>query len=133
LFGQNTWVIPAVADNGKFQTLALVQAAGGHVVVGNSASASPAQDAFGSFHAYLGDRSPGANGATIAGTLDRFAFAAGRAWFTLRERRGIFTIVDPSGPDALLARSGDRVRFRVSPDEAGAQLVRDFSDGSLVR
>jgi len=24
----------AVADNGKFQTLALVQAAGGHVVVG---------------------------------------------------------------------------------------------------
>jgi hypothetical protein len=133
LFGQNTWVIPAVADNGKFQTLALVQAAGGHVVVGNSTSASPAQDAFASVRAYLGDRSPGTNGATIAGTLDRFAFATGRAWFTLRERHGIFTIVDPSGPDVLLARAGDRVRFRVSSDEAGAQLVRDFSDGSLSR
>jgi len=133
LFGQNTWVIPAVADNGKFQTLALVQAAGGHVVVGNSASASPAQDAFASFRAYLGVRSPGANGATIAGTLDRFAFAAGRAWFTLHERRGIYTIVDPNGPDVLLARSGDRVRFRVSTDESGAQLVRDFADGSIAR
>jgi hypothetical protein len=133
LFGQNTWVIPAVADNGKFQTLALVQAAGGHVVVGNSASTSPAQDAFASFSAYLGDRSPGPNGATITGTLDRFAFAGGRAWFTLRERRGIFTIVDPNGPDVLLARAGDRVRFRVSPDDAGAQLVRDFADGSLAR
>jgi hypothetical protein len=133
LFGQNTWVIPAVADNGKFQTLALVQAAGGHVVVGNSASASPAQDAFASFQGYLGDRSPGTNGATIAGTLDRFAFTAGRVWFTLRERRGIFTIVDPNGPDVLLARAGDRVRFRVSTDEAGAQLVRDFADGSLAR
>ncbi|MDB5043536.1 MAG: hypothetical protein JWN27_4262 [Candidatus Eremiobacteraeota bacterium] len=133
LFGQNTWVIPAVADNGKFQTLALVQAAGGHVVVGNSGSASPAQDAFASFQAYLGDRSPGTNGTTIAGTLDRFAFAGGRVWFTLRERRGIFTIVDPNGPDVLLARAGDRVRFRVSPDEAGAQQVRDFADGSLAR
>ena len=54
-------------------------------------------------------------------------------WFTLRERRGIFTIVDPNGPDVLLARAGDRVRFRVSTDEAGAQLVRDFADGSLAR
>ncbi|MDB5094892.1 MAG: hypothetical protein JWO85_2993, partial [Candidatus Eremiobacteraeota bacterium] len=70
---------------------------------------------------------------TIAGTLDRFAFAGGRVWFTLRERRGIFTIVDPNGPDVLLARAGDRVRFRVSPDGAGAQLVRDFADGSLAR
>jgi hypothetical protein len=133
LFGQNTWVISAVADNGKFQTLALVQAAGGHVVVGNSASASPAQDAFASYQAYLGDRSPGASGTTIAGTLDRFAYAAGRAWFTLRERRGIFTIVDPSGPDVLLARAGDRVHFRVTPDESGAQLVRDFADASIAR
>ena len=55
-------------------------------------------------------------------------------WFTLRERHGIFTIVDPSGPDALLARPGDHVTFRATPDETGTQLlVRDFTDGSLAR
>jgi len=134
LFGQNTWVIPAVADNGKFQTLALVQAAGGHVVVGNSGAPSPAEDAFASFRAFLGDRAPGGTGARITGTLDRYVNAQGRVWFTLRERRGIFTIVDPSGPDALLARPGDRVTFRATPDDTGAQLlVRDFADGSITR
>lgn len=133
VFAQNTWVVPAVADNGKFQTLALVQAAGGHAVVGNSNSASPAQDAFVSYRAFLGDHAPGGTATAIAGTLDRFAFASGRVWFTLRERRGIYTIVDPSGPDVLLARAGDRVRFRVTPDESGAQQVRDFVDGSLTR
>jgi hypothetical protein len=136
LFGQNTWVVPAVADNGKFQTLALVQAAGGHVVVGNSGASSPAQDAFGSFRAYLGDSAPGGSGSMISGTIDRYVDAQGRIWFTLREKRGIFTIVDPSGADELLARPGDRVRFRASPDESESgtgELVRDFTDGSLAR
>ncbi len=54
LFGQNTWVVPAVADNGKFQTLALVQAAGGHAVVGNSGAASPSADAFSSYRRLSG-------------------------------------------------------------------------------
>jgi hypothetical protein len=134
LFGQNTWVIPAVADNGKFQTLALVQASGGHVVVGNSGAPSPAQDAFSSYRAFLGDLAPGGTGSRTAGTIDRYVNAQGRVWFTLREHRGIFTIVDPSGPDALLARPGDRVTFRATPDETGSQLiVRDFADGSLAR
>ena len=134
LFGQNTWVIPAVADNGKFQTLALVQASGGHVVVGNSGAPSPAQDAFASFRAFLGDLAPGGTGSRTVGTIDRYVDAQGRVWFTLRERRGIFTIVDPSSPDALLARPGDRVTFRSTPDETGTQLlVRDFTDGSLAR
>jgi hypothetical protein len=134
LFAQNTWVIPAVADNGKFQTLALVQASGGHVVVGNSGAPSPAQDAFASFRAFLGDLAPGGTGSRTVGTIDRYVDAQGRVWFTLRERRGIFTIVDPSSPDALLARPGDRVTFRSTPDETGTQLlVRDFTDGSLAR
>ena len=133
LFGQNTWVVPAVADNGKFQTLALVQAAGGHVVVGNSGASSPAQDAFASYRAYLGDRGGANTTARAGGTLDRFAFTNGRAWFTLRERRGLYTIVDASGPDVLLARPGDRVTFEISSDESGAHLVRGFTDTSIAR
>jgi hypothetical protein len=133
LFGQNTWVVPAVADNGKFQTLALVQAAGGHAVVGNSGAASPSADAFSSYRAFLGDRVAGTNNERMAGTIDRFANAGGRVYFTLRERRGVYTVVDPSDPDLLLARSGDRVSFAAARDESGALLVRDFRDGSIAR
>jgi hypothetical protein len=134
LFAQNTWVVPAVADNGKFQTLALVQAAGGHVVVGNSGAPSPAQDAFASYRAYLGDRTAGTNATPrVSGTIDRFAFANGRVWFTLRERRGVYTIVDQTGPDVLLARPGDKVSFETTRDESGASLVRAFTDASIAR
>ena len=134
LFGANTWVVPAVADNGKFQTLALAQAAGGHVVVGSSAATSPAEDAFASYRAFLGDRTAaGVTTPRISGTIDRFAYAAGRVWFTLRERRGVFTIVDPAGPDVLLARAGDKVTFETTRDESGAQLVRGFADTSIAR
>jgi hypothetical protein len=134
LFGQNTWVVPAVADNGKFQTLALVQAAGGHVVIGNSGSSSPAADALASFRAFLGDRAPGGGGgARISGTIDRFANAGGRIYFTLRERHGVYTVVDPAEPGLLLAKSGDRVSFEATPDESGALLVRAFHNGALAR
>jgi hypothetical protein len=135
LFGQNTWVVPAVADNGKFQTLALVQAAGGHVVVGNSGAPSPAQDAIASYRAYFSERTAGGPTATprVSGTIDRFAYANGRVWFTLRERRGVYTIVDPAGPDVLLARPGDRVSFETSLDETGAKLARGFADASIAR
>jgi hypothetical protein len=134
LFGQNTWVVPAVADNGKFQTLALVQAAGGHVVVGSSAATSPATDAFASYRAFLGDRTvAGTSNPRVSGTIDRFAASAGRVWFTLRDRRGVFTIVDPAGPDVLLARPGDKVTFEMTRDESGAQIARGFSDASIAR
>ncbi len=134
LFGQNTWVVPAVADNGKFQTLALAQAAGGHVVVGSTTASSPAEDAFASYRAFLGDRTAaGAGTPRVNGTIDRFAYAAGRVWFTLRDRRGVYTIVDPAGPDVLLARPGDKVSFETTRDESGAQLVRGFTDASLAR
>ena len=54
--GQNTWVVPAVAANGKFQTLALVQAAGGHVVVGSTSAPSPVVDAFASIAPIWADK-----------------------------------------------------------------------------
>ena len=133
LFKQNTWVVPAVADNGKFQTLALLQAAGGHVVVGATGASSPAQDAFASYSAYLGDNSTGGASPKISGTIDRFAYANGRAWFTLRGKRGIYTIVDPTSPDVLLARSGDVVTFETTSDEGGGKLVRGFTDTTLGR
>jgi hypothetical protein len=133
LFKQNTWVVPAVADNGKFQTLALLQAAGGHVVVGATGASSPAQDAFASYSAFLGDNSTGGTSPKISGTIDRFAYANGRAWFTLRGKRDIYTIVDPTGPDVLLARSGDMVTFETTSDEGGGKLVRGFTDTTLGR
>jgi len=136
IFGQNTWVVPVVADNGKYQTLALVQAAGGHVVVGNPTAAATGSDAFADYQAFLGDRATGAAGATmqtIAGTLDRYALAAGRLYFTLRERRGVFTMIDPVDPAELLARPGDRVHFVATPDAGGLLLVRDLRDDTLSR
>jgi hypothetical protein len=65
--------------------------------------------------------------------IDRIAVAGGRVWFTLRGRRGVFTIVDPAGPDVLLARPGDRVSFETAQAESGAQLVRSFADASIAR
>jgi len=69
----------------------------------------------------------------VSGTLDRFAYANGRAWFTLRERPGVYTIVDPAGADVLLARPGEHVSFETSADENGARLVRGFTDASIRR
>jgi hypothetical protein len=70
---------------------------------------------------------------TIAGTLDRYAIAVGRLYFTLRERRGVFTMIDPADPAALLARPGDRVHFVATPDAGGLLLVRDLRDDTLSR
>jgi hypothetical protein len=136
IFGQNTWVVPVVADNGKYQSLALVQAAGGHVVVGNPSATSPAADAFANYQSFLGDRALGVGGGLahpVSGTIDRYAFASGRLYFTLRERRGVFTMIDPADPAALLARPGDRVRFVATPDAGGLLLVRDLRDDTLAR
>ncbi|MFN2460737.1 MAG: hypothetical protein ABR591_08635 [Candidatus Velthaea sp.] len=134
-FRENTWVVPIVADNGKFQSLALVQAAGGHVVVGNTAAPSPATDAFGSYGSYLGDRTAGGGPSMqrVAGTIDRFGNGGGRIYFTLRERRGIFTIADAGDPNVLLARPGDRVSFEAIPDAGGLLSVRSLRDDSIHR
>lgn len=134
-FHENTWVVPIVADNGKFQSLALVQAAGGHVVVGNPTAPSPAVDAFANYRSYLGDRTAGGGPSALhlSGTIDRFGSGGGRIYFTLRGRRGIYTVPDAGDPNVLLARPGDRVTFTAVPDVGGLLSVRDLRDDSFQR
>jgi len=130
----NTWVVPAVAANGKFQTLALVQASGGHVVVGSTSASSPVADAFASYRAYLGGQNPTLAGeAPVNGVIDRLAAGAGRILFTLRGRHDIYAITDPGDPSQLLARSGDTVSFVAGAAADGVALVREFHDRSLGR
>ena len=130
--GQNTWVVPAVASNGKFQTLALVQAAGGHVVVGNSSSTAPVADAFAQYRAFLGGSAENTGTDTaVDGTIDRIATNAGRIFFTVHGRRQIYTIPDPGSAPVLLARSGDVVHFTAAAPLDGTALVREFHDRTL--
>ena len=135
VFGQNTWVVPVVSDNGKYQTLGLVQAAGGHVVVGDTAAPSPAAAAFAEYRSYLGDRTAATaeTEVRVTGTIDRFADSGGRIYFTLRERRGIFTAPDTGDPNVVLARPGDRVRVSAIPEAGGLLSVRDLRDDSISR
>lgn len=130
--GQNTWVVPAVASNGKFQTLALVQAAGGHVIVGNSSAPAPVADAFAQYRAFLGGSTENTGAeSTVDGTIDRFIATGNRILFTVRGRRQIYTIADPSDATVLLARSGDVVRFSATAPQDGTALVREFHDRTL--
>jgi hypothetical protein len=131
--GQNTWVVPAVASNGKFQTLALVQAAGGHVVVGSTTAPSPVADAFAQYRAYLtqGQATTITGEVPVTGVIDRLAAAPGRILFTVRGRREIFAIADPKDPSELLARGGDTVHFVAGPAADGVSLVREFRDRNL--
>jgi hypothetical protein len=135
VFGQNTWVVPVVSDNGKFQTLGLVAAAGGHVVVGDTAAPSPAQAAFAEYRSYLGDRTAGGPGAEaqFTGTIDRFADSGSRIYFTLREHRGVFTAPDAGDPNLVLARPGDHVRVSAILESGGLLSVRDLRDDSISR
>jgi hypothetical protein len=132
--GQNTWVVPAVAANGKFQTLALVQAAGGHVVVGSTTAPSPVADAFAAYRAYLGGREIGGASVgerTVEGIVDRLALAANRLLFTLRGRREVYAITDPGSPAELLARVGDTVSFVAAPPVDGVSAVRTFHNRNV--
>jgi hypothetical protein len=133
-FGQNTWIVPVVADNGKFQTLALVAAAGGHVVVGDTSASSPAAAAFAEYRSFLGDRSTGGVAAErrFVGTIDRFANSGGRIYFTLRGAREIFTAPNTENPNLVLARPGDRVRVSAIPDAGGLLSARDVRDDSIA-
>ncbi len=138
-YQQNTWVVPLVApDSGKYQTLALVQAKNGHVVIGSSASSSPQNDAFAQYAAFLGvggsAQVTGGIERSYAGEIDRIALGPGSTiYFTLRGAKQIFSL---EGTDALalLARSGDRVRFRSAPAVGGAAAsVSAFTDATLAR
>jgi hypothetical protein len=136
-FGRNTWVVPLVANTGKYQTLALVQAANGHVIVGSSASRSPKDDAFAQYAAFLGianaAQTPAADQRAEAGQLDRVAASGTTLYFTLRGSKRLYELDASNDPHGLLARSGDRVRFRSAPANAGPiPLVLDFSDEALA-
>jgi hypothetical protein len=137
-FGQNTWVVPLVANTGKYQTLALVQAANGHVVVGSASSRSPQQDAFAQYASFLGVvRGPSATagGSARGGVLDRIAVSGTTVYFTLRGAKQLYSADAANDPRPLLARSGDRVEFSLEPGDAATTIpaVRDFSDGALAR
>jgi hypothetical protein len=138
VFKRNTWVVPLVADSGKFQSLALVAAQTGHVVVGSASSAAPVADALATYETFAGGSSgEGAPlGAERSGALDRVSAAPdGSVYFTLRGSRQVYAVPAGSGPAALLARPGDGVRFRVLPAAAGEAVVniRDFQDAALIR
>ncbi len=135
-FGQNTWVVPLVAETGKYQTVALVQAKNGHVVVGSSSNPSPQSDAFAQYAAFLGlsGAAPGVAGqASDGGTIDRVATAPdGTVYLTLRGDRRIFTLSSHDAPMALLARPGDRVRFRAGASVGGYEAADGFVDSVLT-
>jgi hypothetical protein len=134
VFGQNTWVVPLVADTGKYQTLTLVQAKNGRVVVGNASAPSPQADAFAQYQAVLqGGVAPGAKvaGTAHSGTIDRIANSSGTVYFTLSGRRQIFVLSATDDPRALLARAGDAVTFEAAPDPSGHLVVSAFRDRSL--
>ncbi len=133
-FGQNTWVVPLVAETGKYQTVALVQAKNGHVVVGTSSSPSPQSDAFAQYAAFLGignvPVAAEAGERTVSGTIDRVAAASnGTTYLTLRGSRRVYAVDTRDAPAALLARPGDRVRFLGG---VGGAAATGFSDAELV-
>ena len=134
VYGQNTWVVPLVADTGKYQTLALVEAQNGRVVVGNAGVPSPQDDAFAQYRAMLGEAPAGgvSQSASYAGVVDRIATGGGSVYFTLRGSGRIFTLPSFDDPHALLAHSGDAVQFEAAPDAAGRLVVRAFRDRSLA-
>src|SRR5271156_2884206 len=140
-FGQNTWVVPLVAETGKYQTLALVQAKNGHVVVGNASSPSPQEDAFTQYAVFLGvgnarTGEAGSNGATrgLLGTIDRVSAApSGTVYFTIRGSRVVFTLSSQDTPLALRARPGDRVTFRSATGATGGYATAtNFADADLA-
>ncbi len=141
VYEHNTWVIPLVApDTGKYQTLALVEADNGRVVIGNPLSSVPQTDAFAQYAAMLGvagmREASGVAPRTLRGVLDRIATAPdGTTYFTLRGDARPYAIADGSTA-ALLARAGDRVTFRVEAGAAlrqGAPTVEGFVDAEIRR
>ncbi len=134
--GRTTWVVPVVADNGKFQNVALVEASNGHVIVGNGASASPATDAFDAYRTFLGvsGASPPEKAGALTGTIDRIGTAPdGTIYFTLTGDRQIFALQRSGEPGALLARSGDHVRFVVTRVNGRSSLAGGFHDDAVGR
>ena len=139
VFGQNTWVVPLVAETGKYQTVSLVQAKNGHVIVGSSSSPKPQDDAFAQYATFLGvagaPQAPVASASlTSGGTIDRIAAAPdGTVYFTLRGSPQIYALDSHDDPAALLVRSGDAVRFRASAPSGDFARVDTLRDAAVAR
>jgi hypothetical protein len=141
IFGQNTWVVPLVApESGKYQTVALVQAKNGHVVVGSASNPSPQNDAFAQYAAFLGV--PGAPAAsstagesTTGGIIDRVATAPdGTVYLTMRGSHRIYAIDSHDAPEVLLARPGDRIVLLPTASASGPfARAQDFNDAALTK
>ena len=138
-FGENTWVVPLVAETGKYQTVTLVQAKNGHVIVGASGSASPQTDAFAQYAAFLHVDAPAglpanARAGLFAGRIERIGTApSGVVYFTLAGSRRTFAVDARDDPSALLARSGDRVQFTTGDTNARYVEVRGLIDEALPK
>ena len=141
IFGQNTWLVPLVApDSGKYQTVALVQAKNGHVVVGSASNPSPQDDAFAQYAAFLGVAGTPAASSTATesasgGVIDRVATAPdGTVYLTMRGSHQIYAIDSHDTPAVLLARPGDRIEL-VPTASASGPFVRaqDFNDAALTK
>jgi hypothetical protein len=138
-FGVNTWVVPLVAETGKFQTVTLVEAKNGHVVVGASGSASPETDAFAQYAAFLHVGSVGGPESSLhaglfSGAIDRIGTApTGIVYFTLHGNARTFAVDTRDDPSALLARSGDRVQFTTGDTRARYVEVRGLHDEALAK
>lgn len=130
IFGQNTWIVPLVADSGRYQSLALVDARSGHVTVGNVNSSAPESDALGAYRAFAEGGVPQAARANLTGTLDRVSSFGSDVYFTLRGEHRIYRVAG-AAPQALLARTGDRVRFSPLLDAQGNWMARTFTDLAL--
>ena len=78
-------------------------------------------------------RLPSGLGEPLAsGTIERVATGPdGTVYLTLQGSRQIFTLSSHDAPAALLARPGDRVRFRRAANAGGFAAAEDFQDSVL--
>ncbi|MDQ6932574.1 MAG: hypothetical protein M3160_05300 [Candidatus Eremiobacteraeota bacterium] len=131
-FSTNTWVVPLVAESGKYQSLALVQASNGHVVVGNVNAGSPQNDALAQYRTFLGNKATtAAVQTTLSGTVDRIAVSQTTIYVVLRGDLRIFSVNDLNNPNALLTRPGDRVSFQTSMDAQRQWIAQNFKNRTL--
>ncbi len=138
LFGHPTWIVPAVADNGKFQTLGLVLADGGHTIVGSVNAPNPEADAVAQLQAFFAGSEPSrrASGSEIGaltrdGVVDRSAVVGDALYVVLRGSRQVYR-VDLADPKTALTRPGDRaaITFIGGRPSPVIRAVR-FSNASL--
>lgn len=139
LFGRPTWIVPVVADNGKFQTLGLVLADGGHTVVGAVNANNPEADAVTQLQGFVAASAGGraaaaaadAGAVTRSGVVDRAIVVGDSLYVVLRGDKRVYK-VDLSDPKTGLTRAGDRASITFVGGQGGAPVrVVRFANQSL--